>query len=292
MVRPEVVGFHDARTGSVAYVVADPATRRCAIVDPVLDLDLRAGAISTRSADVLLAHVASQGLTVEWILDTHPHADHLSAADYLRGRTGAGTATGAAVTIVCDLWSRLYGRPNGCFGASAWDRTFADGERFRIGAMEAEVIHSPGHTAASVTFVVGDAALIHDTLFMPDAGTARCDFPGGSAAALWRSIQRLLTLPDDTRLFTGHDYRPAGREARWESTVAEQRAGNRHLLSCPDEASFVAMREARDRTLPLPELMLVALGVNLRAGRLPDANGGGVQCLEVPLGRMDAAAWR
>lgn len=289
---PEVAGFHDPRTGSVAYVVADPATRRCAIVDPVLDLDLRAGAIGTGSADALLTHVAARGLTVEWILDTHPHADHLSAADHLRTRTGAPAATGAAVAEVGALWSRLYGWPQGHFTLSAWDRTFAHGDRFRIGDLDVEVIHSPGHTAASVTYVVGDAAFIHDTLFMPDAGTARCDFPGASASALWRSIQRILALPDGTRLFTGHDYCPNGRAARWESTVAGQRASNLHLLRCRDEAAFVAMREARDRTLPLPELMLVALGVNLRAGRLPEPNAAGVRSLGIPLSRMDAAAWR
>lgn len=292
MAVPEVAGFHDPRTGSVQYVVSDPATGRCAIVDPVLDFDPRAGTVSSRSADALLAHVAERGLTIEWILDTHPHADHLSAAHYLKGCTGAPTAIGARIVEVQRLWSGLYGLPDLPCDGSAWDRTFADGERFRIGNLDVDVIHSPGHTLASVTYVVGDAAFVHDTLFMPDGGTARCDFPGGSATALWRSIQRILSLPDATRLFTGHDYRPGGRDARWESTVAEQRASNIHLRSCADEESYVAMREARDRTLPIPDLMLLALQVNIRGGRLPEPNAGGVRCLSVPLDVLPGCGWR
>lgn len=292
MAVPEVAGFHDPRTGSVQYVVADPATRRCAIVDPVLDFDPRSGTVATRSADALLAHVAARGLTPEWILDTHPHADHLSAAAYLKGRTGAPMAIGARIIEVGCLWAGLYGMPDLARDGSAWDRIYEDGERFRIGTMEAEVIHSPGHTLASVTYLVGDAAFIHDTLFMPDGGTARCDFPGGSAAALWTSIRRIMALPNATRLFTGHDYRPGGREARWESTVAEQRAANIHLARCADEASYVAMREARDRTLPIPDLMLLALQVNLRGGRLPEPNAGGVRCLSVPLDVLPGCGWR
>ncbi|WP_376096598.1 MBL fold metallo-hydrolase [Roseomonas sp. CCTCC AB2023176] len=292
MAKPEVAGFHDPRTGSVQYVVSDPATRRCAIIDPVLDFDQRAGCVTARSADALLAHVAERGLQIEWILDTHPHADHFSAAATLKERTGAPMAMGARIVDVQRLWSRLYGLPDLPCDGSAWDRLFADGERFRIGGLDVEVIHSPGHTLASVTYVVGDAAFIHDTLFMPDGGTARCDFPGGSATALWRSIQRVLSLPDATRLFTGHDYRPGGREPCWESTVAEQRAANIHLTRCADEAAYVAMREARDRTLPIPDLMLLALQVNIRGGRLPEPNAGGVRCLSVPLDVLPDCGWR
>ena len=292
MAVPEVAGFHEPRTGSVQYVVADPATRRCAIVDPVLDFDPRSGTVATVSADALLAHVAARELTLEWILDTHPHADHLSAAAYLHRCTGAPTAIGARVAEVRRLWAGLYGIPDLSGDAPAWDRTFGDGERFRIGALDVEVLPSPGHTLASVTYLVGDAAFVHDTLFMPDGGTARCDFPGGSAAALWASIERITALPGATRLFTGHDYRPGGREARWESSVAEQRATNIHLTRCADAAAYVAMREARDRTLPIPDLMLLALQVNLRGGRLPEPNAGGVRCLSVPLDVLPGCGWR
>ncbi|EFH12539.1 MBL fold metallo-hydrolase [Pseudoroseomonas cervicalis] len=289
--RPEVTGFHEARTGSVQYVVADPATRDCAIIDPVHDYDEKSGATATIQADRILDFVAARGLRVAWILDTHPHADHVSAAAYLRQRTGAPTATGAKVTEVQALWTGLYGFPEGYFRADAWDRLFEPGDTFRIGGLEARVLLSPGHTLASITYVVEDAAFIHDTLFMPDAGTARADFPGGDAAALWRSIQAILALPDATRLFTGHDYSPGGREPRWESSVAEQKAHNIHLTRYPDEASFVAARQARDRTLPMPKLILHALQMNLRGGRLPEPGPGGRRCLSIPLDALPGAAW-
>lgn len=280
---PEVTGFHDPRTGSVQYVVADPATKACAIIDPVHDFDEKSGQTATRHANRLLAFVAERGYRLAWILDTHPHADHFSAAGYLKQRTGAPTAIGARVTEVQALWKDFYNWPDFPADGSQWDRLFADGDHFRLGEIDVAVMHSPGHTLASVTYVIGDAAFVHDTLFMPDSGTARADFPGGSATALWRSIQAILALPDGTRLFTGHDYQPDGRPARWESSVAEQKASNIHLTQYPTEAAFVAAREARDRTLPMPKLILHALQVNTNGGRLPEPESNGRRYLKIPL---------
>jgi len=280
---PDVAGFHDEATGSVQYVVADPITRRCAIIDPVLDYDPRSGSTRTRSADRLLRHIESHGLALEWILDTHPHADHFSAAGYLKSMTGAPTAIGERVTEVQRLWKAIYNPPDSVpMDGSQWDRLFADGDRFTIGEMEVSVFLSPGHTLSSVTYVTGNAAFVHDTLFMPDSGTARTDFPGGDTGQLWRSIQRILALPPGTRLFAGHDYRPNGREARWESTVASQKAQNLHLKG-RDEAEFVKFRRERDRTLPLPDLMLSALQVNIAGGRLPPPEADGRRYLKIPL---------
>ena len=290
--RPIVTGFHDETTGSIQYVVADPETKRCAIIDPVLDFDPKSGATATRSADALLAHIKREGYELEWILDTHPHADHFSAAGYLHDKTGIPTAIGEKVVKVQRLWKGLYNLPETFrTDGSQWDRLFADGERFRIGNLDVEVMLTPGHTLASIAYRVGDAAFIHDTLFMPDSGSARADFPGGDAHALWRSIQRIMALPDGTRLFTGHDYRPDGREAAWESTVARQRAENPHLVEAPTEEAFVRMREARDRELPMPKLILHSLQVNIRGGRLPEPEANGRRYLKIPLDALDGAAW-
>jgi glyoxylase-like metal-dependent hydrolase (beta-lactamase superfamily II) len=280
---PDVTGFYEEATGSVQYVVADPITRRCAIIDPVLDFDPTSGATRTTSADRLLRHIEARGLTLEWILDTHPHADHFSAAGYLKDMTGAPTAIGDRVTEVQKIWKMAYHLPETFpTDGSQWDHLFADGERFAVGAIEARALLSPGHTLCSMTYVIGDAAFVHDTVFMPDSGTARADFPGGDALEIWRSIQRILKLPDDTRLFTGHDYRPGGREARWESTVAEQKAHNFHLKD-HDESSFVKFRNERDRSLPLPNLMLSALQVNIAGGRLPPQEEDRRRYLKIPL---------
>jgi glyoxylase-like metal-dependent hydrolase (beta-lactamase superfamily II) len=290
--RPHVEAFYDERTCSVQYVVSDPATGRCALVDPVLDYDEKSGSTATASADALLAHVRERGLRVEWILDTHPHADHFSAAGYLKDRTGAPTGIGERVVDVQRLWKGIYNLPESIrTDGSQWDRLFADGEAFRIGSLEASVLFSPGHTLASVTYAVGDCAFIHDTLFMPDFGTARCDFPGGSARALWRSIQRILALPDETRLFSGHDYRPGGRAPAWESTVARQRAENVHLVRARTEEDFVALRQARDATLPMPKLILHALQVNMAGGRLPAPESNGTRYLKIPLDALPGAVW-
>ncbi|MBX4992210.1 uncharacterized protein (TIGR01244 family) [Rhizobium binae] len=279
---PQVKAFFHAGTSSVQYVVTDPATKRCVIIDPVLDFDETSGATGTASADAILAYIAAEHLALEWILDTHPHADHFSAAHYLKGRTGAPTAIGAHVTEVQALWKEIYNWQALAADGSQWDRLFADGDTFAIGALEARVMFSPGHTLASVTYLIGDAAFVHDTVFTPDSGTARTDFPGGSAAALWRSIQAILSLPGDTRLFSGHDYQPNGRHPRWESTVAAQKRDNPHI-SGKDEAGYVALRQARDRTLPKPKLMLHALQVNIRAGRLPEPEENGRRYLKIPL---------
>ncbi|WP_018182562.1 MBL fold metallo-hydrolase [Kaistia granuli] len=283
---PRVDAFFERETFSIQYVLTDPATRHCALIDPVLDYDERSATTSTASADALLSFVEAEGLRVEWILDTHPHADHLSAAHYLKERTGATTAIGARVTDVQRLWKALYNLPHFPADGSQWDRLFADGDRFRIGEMEVAVLFSPGHTLASVTYVAGDAAFIHDTLFMPDFGSARCDFPGGDPAAMWATIQRILTLPDETRLFTGHDYMPNGRPPAWESTVARQKAENIHLAKAKNEAEFVALRRARDATLPMPKLILHALQVNIAGGRLPPPESDGRRYLKIPLNAL------
>lgn len=291
MQQPQVKGFFDERTYSVQYVVADPATKKCAIIDPVLDFDEKSGATATRNADAILDHVREQGLEVEWILDTHPHADHFSAAQYLKEKTGAPKAIGDRVTEVQKLWKGFYNWPDFPADGSQWDRLFADGETFTVGSIPARVMFSPGHTLASITYVVGDAAFVHDTLFMPDSGTARADFPGGSASRLWHSIQDILALPDATRIFTGHDYQPDGREPLWESTVAEQKAKNTHMSTCKSEAEFVAVREARDKTLPMPKLILHALQVNMNAGRLPEPESNGKRYLKFPVDLLSGASW-
>ena len=288
--RPEVKGFFDKRTWSVQYVVSDPKTKRCAIIDPVLDYDEKSGSTGTMNADALLDYVKEQGLAVEWILDTHPHADHFSAAHYLHEKTGAPTAIGAHVTDVQKLWKGLYNWPDFPADGSQWDRLFEHGDRFKVGEIDAHVLFSPGHTLASITYVIGDAAFVHDTLFMPDSGTARADFPGGSAAALWASIQEILRLPDETRLFTGHDYQPDGREPLWESSVAEQKQKNDHVAG-KDESTYIALRQARDKTLPMPKLILHALQVNIRGGRLPEPEANGKRYIKIPLDALPGADW-
>lgn len=290
-VKPRVTVFFDKRTFSAQYVVADPATGKCAIIDPVLDFDEKSGATATDNADRILAFIRDEGLELEWILDTHPHADHFSAAHYLKGRTGAPTAIGQKVVEVQKLWKAIYNWPDFRADGSQWDRLFADGDSFAIGTLPVRVLFSPGHTLASITYVVGDAAFVHDTLFMPDSGTARCDFPGGSASRLWASIQAILALPDETRIFVGHDYQPGGRAPRFESTVAEQKATNSHMSKCATEVEFVALREARDATLPMPKLILHALQVNIDGGRLPEPEANGKRYLKFPLDALDGAAW-
>ncbi|TPM89612.1 MBL fold metallo-hydrolase [Mesorhizobium sp. B2-1-3A] len=283
LTRPMVRGFYDKPTGAIQYVVADPATKRCAVIDPILDFDEKSGATGTKSADALLDFIRESGLELEWILDTHPHADHFSAAHYLKQKTGAPMAIGDRIVDVQNLWKVVYNWPDFPADGSQWDSLFAEGETFRVGTMPVKVLFSPGHTLASITYVIGDAAFIHDTLFMPDSGTARADFPGGSAAPLWHSIQGILALPDETRVFVGHDYQAGGREPLWESTVAAQRATNIHLVAARNEAEFVALREARDRTLPMPRLILHALQVNMNGGRLPEPEANGRRYLKFPL---------
>lgn len=281
--RPVVNGFYHEETNSIAYVVTDPATRRCALIDPVLDFDPACRGTHTQFAEQMVAFVRSQGLTVEWILDTHPHADHFSAAPYLKEVFGAPTAIGEHVITVQKIWKEIYHLPDFPADGSQWDRLFKDGDHFHIGQLEAKVLFSPGHTAASITYVIGDAAFVHDTLFMPDGGTARADFPGGDAHALYRSIRQILSLPPETRLFTGHDYQPGGRAPRWESTVAEQRQYNTHIHDGVGKEQFVRQRQERDRTLTFPDLLLDALQINIRGGRLPEPEANGISYLKIPL---------
>lgn len=288
--RPEVKTFFDERTFSLQYVIHDPVTMKGAIIDPVLDFDEKSGATATKNADAILAYVVERGIEIEWILDTHPHADHFSAAQYLKVKTGAPTAIGQRVVDVQKLWRNIYNWPDFPADGSQWDKLFADGERFLIGNLEARVMFSPGHTLASITYVIGDAAFVHDTLFMPDGGTARADFPGGSAKDLWRSIQAILALPVQTRLFTGHDYQPNGREPRWESTISAQKQQNEHVAG-KDEATFVQLRNARDKTLSMPKLILPSLQVNIRGGSLPEPEGNGRRYLKIPLDALPGAAW-
>lgn len=291
--RPIVKGFFDPRTYSVQYVASDPETSRGVIIDPVLDFDEKSGSVATFLADRILDYVRAENIALDWILDTHPHADHFSAAHYLNGQTGVPTAIGEKVVEVQKLWKDIYNYPCS-FPAdgSQWHRLFADGERFAIGNCEAEIMFTPGHTLASIAYRIGDAAFVHDTIFQPDYGTARADFPGGDAHALWRSIQRILALPDATRLFTGHDYRPGGRDPEWESTVGQQKRENVHLRETAGEAAFVAQRQARDKTLPMPKLILQSLQVNIRGGRLPEPESNGRRYLKIPLDYFSGVPWK
>ncbi|MBZ5759172.1 MULTISPECIES: bifunctional sulfur transferase/dioxygenase Blh [Rhizobium] len=284
--RPVVNGFFDERTSSIQYVLSDPETGKCAIIDPVRDFDEKAGSTGTANADIILDYVRQNRLEVEWILDTHPHADHFSAAQYLKEQTGAPTAIGEKVVDVQKLWKSIYNWPALATDGSQWDRLFAHGETFRVGSIDARVMLSPGHTLASVTYVIGDAAFVHDTLFMPDSGTARTDFPGGDPHMLWRSIGEILALPDETRIFTGHDYQPNGRAPRWESTVGEQKRANFHIAGVSEEA-FVKLRRERDATLPMPKLILHALQVNIVGGRLPEPEANGRRYLKFPLDALE-----
>lgn len=284
--KPLVTGFFHEPTFSIFYLVEDPATKSAAIVDPVLDYDEKSGRVSHQSADALLDEIVRRGLKVEWILDTHPHADHFSAAVYLKEELGAPTAMGERVVEVQKLWKQIYNLPDFPADGSQWDKLFAAGETFKIGSLDARVMLSPGHTLCSITYVIGDAAFIHDTLFQPDYGSARADFPGGSAAQLYDSIQDILALPGETRLFTGHDYMPGGRAPKWESTVAEQKRTNKHFGSNPSREQYVKIREARDRTLPMPKLILHALQVNMRGGRLPEPEDNGRVYLKIPVGAL------
>ncbi len=289
---PSVTGFFDPRTFSIQYVASDPATRQCVLIDPVLDYDEKSGRMKTASADALLDHVRAENLTVAWILDTHPHADHLTAMHYLKEQTGAATAIGAEVVRMQELWRDLYNLPPSFrTDGSQWDRLLRDGDTFPIGNLTARVILSPGHTLASVTYLIGDAVFVHDTLFMPDSGTARADFPGGDPKVLWHSMQAILALPGDTRVFTGHDYQPHGRAPLWESTVSEQSRTNVHLAEAATAEGFAVIRSSRDRTLPMPKLILHALQINIAAGTLPAPEANGRRYFRIPLGALGDAAW-
>lgn len=286
--RPAVTTFFDATTSTFSYVVRDPQSTACAIIDSVLDFDYAAGRTDVRSADAIIEFIRAEGLTVEWVLETHVHADHLSAAPYLHETLGGQTGIGANITVVQEVFGKAFNAGTEfARDGSQFDRLFAEGDTFAIGGLSGRVLHTPGHTPACLTYVIGDAAFVGDTLFMPDYGTARCDFPGGDARALYRSIQKVLALPAETRLFLCHDYKAPGRDTyQHETSVAEQRAHNVHVHEGVSEGEFVKMRTERDATLGMPRLILPSVQMNMRAGEMPPAEDNGQVYLKVPLNRF------
>lgn len=285
--RTHIQSFFDPKTWTVSYVVIDLGTQQAAVIDPVLDYDFKSGHTDTNAADAVLAYVKAEELTVQWILETHAHADHLSGARYLQDQVGGRIAIGEHIRDVQATFKKLYNLertflPDG----SQFDHLFHDGEVFRIGDVEATAMRVPGHTPADMAYLVDGAVFVGDTLFMPDVGTARADFPGGDARALYRSIHRLLALPPETRIFVCHDYPPEGREAKWETTVAAQRASNIHVHDGISEEAFVTVRNARDATLEVPTLILPSIQVNVRAGQLPPADENGIAYLRIPLNAL------
>lgn len=286
----DVKGFFDPATFTVTYLVADPKTSHAVIIDPVLDFDPNAGKLSTRSIDAVLAEVSARGLQLDWVLDTHAHADHLSAGDYVRKQTGAKYGIGAKITAVQKVFKPVFNARDLIPDGHVFDHLFEEGESFQIGELSARVLHTPGHTPACLTYLIEDAAFVGDTMFMPDYGTARADFPGGDAATLYRSIHKILDLPEDTRIFVGHDYLPEGRsEYVWETTVGDQRARNIHVHDGVSEDEFVAVREKRDATLAAPRLILPSLQVNIRAGALPPKDDDGKTYLKIPVTEVHEA---
>lgn len=285
---PNVKAFFDEATNTVSYVVTEPQGRTCAIIDSVLDYDAASGRTDTRSADAIIAWVKETGREVAWILESHVHADHLSAAPYLQEALGGKIGIGANITIVQDTFGKVFNEGTEFErDGSQFDALFKDGESFHIGQMRADVLHTPGHTPACLTYVIGDAAFVGDTLFMPDFGTARCDFPGGSAEDLFNSIQKILALPDETRIFVGHDYKAPGRdEFAWETTVGEQKALNVHVGAGRPMEEFVSMRTKRDATLGMPKLILPSIQTNMRAGQFPEPEDNGTRYFKVPINRL------
>jgi glyoxylase-like metal-dependent hydrolase (beta-lactamase superfamily II) len=276
--------FFDELTNTVSYLVGDPVTKRAAVVDPVLDYDHKSGEVDTRSVAAMLTAAQAQGLTIDWALETHAHADHLSGSPYVKARTGAKVGIGEHIKDVQRIFRPVFNATDLKADGGDFDRLFADGEHFRIGELDVEVMYTPGHTPACVTYKIGDAAFVGDTLFMPDCGTARADFPGGDAHQLYRSIRKILSLPPDTRLFICHDYKTADRGAyAWETTVGDERARNVHVRDGVTEDEFVAVRVARDATLAAPALLLPSIQVNMRAGKFPPAEANGVHYLAIPV---------
>ena len=281
---PTIEAFFDEHTNTISYLVADPATRRAAIVDPVLDYDHASGKASTKSADVILDEAEALGLTIDWVLETHAHADHLSGAPYIKLKTGAKVAIGEHIKDVQKIFRPVFNAADVSGDGREFDHLFKDGERFELGNIEAAVLHVPGHTPADIAYRIGDAVFVGDTLFMPDFGSARADFPGGDARTLYRSIRRLLSLPPETRLFMCHDYKAPGRDRyAWETTVGEECTNNVHVKDGVSEEEFVAMRQARDATLAAPKLLMPSIQVNMRAGKLPPADENGVRYLKIPV---------
>lgn len=283
-VKPEVTGFFDAQTNTISYVVKDPNSDACAVIDSVMDIDYAAGRITFDGADRIIAFIRDNGLRLEWIIETHAHADHLSAAPYIQQEQGGKMGIGENITVVQDTFGKIFNEGTEFQrDGSQFDRLFKDGDSYTIGTMTGHTMHTPGHTPACTTHVIGDAAFVGDTLFMPDGGSARADFPGGDARTLYRSIRRVLELPRQTRLFMCHDYGPNGRNIAWETSVGEEREHNIHVRDGIGEDEFVATREARDRTLSMPKLIIPSLQVNIRGGRLPEPDRSGSTFLKVPV---------
>jgi glyoxylase-like metal-dependent hydrolase (beta-lactamase superfamily II) len=284
MPAPVIRAFFDEPTNTVSYLVSDPVTAKAAVIDPVLDFDVASGEVDVRSAEAILAAAREGGLTIEWVLETHAHADHLTSAPFIKAETGATIGIGEHIKDVQKIFRPVFEADDVKPAAGDFDRLFSDGERFRIGELEVEVLHVPGHTPADLAYKIGDAVFVGDTLFMPDYGTARADFPGGDARQLYRSIRKLLSLPEQTRLFLCHDYKAPGRdEYAWETTVGDERRHSIHVHEGVSEEEFVAMREKRDATLAVPRLLLPSIQVNIRAGRFPPAEDNGVSYLRVPV---------
>mgnify|MGYP003135697615 FL=1 len=284
---PDVTAFFDDATNTVSYVVREPEGSACAVIDSVLDFDHASGRTDTASADRIIAHVRDQGLDCQWVLETHVHADHLSAAPYVQTQLGGKIGIGANITVVQDVFGKVFNEGTEFQrDGSQFDQLFREGDSFHIGQLRGDVLHTPGHTPACMTYVIGDAAFVGDTVFMPDFGTARCDFPGGSAEELYGSIQKILALPDETRIFVGHDYKAPGRDDyAWESTVAEHKARNVHIAERSRE-EFVKMREERDATLGMPKLIVPSIQINMRAGKMPPAEDNGTTYLKLPVNTL------
>lgn len=284
---PDVTAFFHEDSNTVSYLVKDPVSASCAVIDCVLDIDYAAGRLDYSSADQIIAHIHAHDLTLEWLIETHVHADHLSAAPYIQAKLGGAIGIGEQITVVQEKFGKIFNEGSEFErDGSQFDRLFKDGDIYHIGNLSVTTLHTPGHTPACMTHLIGDVAFVGDTLFMPDGGSARADFPGGDARMLYRSIQRILALPDATRLFMCHDYGPNGRDIQWETTVGEQKAHNIHVGAGASEHSFVEMREARDRQLAMPKLIIPSIQVNMKAGELPAANAGGQRFLKVPLNSL------
>jgi len=285
--KPDVQGFFDPGTNTISYIVADPNSKSCAVIDSVMDFDYASGRISFEHADELINEIETRGLSLEWLIETHVHADHLSAAPYIQDRLGGRIGIGENITIIQDTFGKVFNEGTEFErDGSQFDQLFADGDTYRIGTMSGLVMSTPGHTPACTTHVIGDAAFVGDTLFMPDGGSARADFPGGDAGVLYDSIQKVLSLPDDMRLFMCHDYGPNGRQIRWETSVAEEKEHNIHVGKGRSREEFVAMREARDKTLSMPKLIIPSLQVNMRAGQMPPKDKDGQTFLKIPVNRL------
>lgn len=285
--KPEVTAFFDAPTNTISYVVKDPGSNACAVVDSVMDIDYAAGRISHESADRIIEFIRQRNLKLEWLIETHVHADHLSGAPYIQGVLGGGLGIGEKITVVQETFGKIFNEGTEFQrDGSQFDRLFKDGDTYKVGELTCFAMHTPGHTPACMTHVMGDAAFVGDTLFMPDGGTARADFPGGDARELYRSIKKVLALPDGMRLFMCHDYGPNGRDIRWETTVADEKKNNIHVRDGVSEEEFVRMRTERDATLAMPKLIIPSIQINMRAGHLPPKDESGKTYLKVPVNTL------